>query len=136
VWEEREEDGELRQGRRREVAPVDVDDVAQRLEREEGDADRQDRSEQRRRHVHADVRERVLERRGEEVVVLEREEHAEVEHDVPGEQKLAGSAVGRPVHRHRKQLVDDRGRGQQQAEAPVPPAVEDVAGDEHEDPPA
>ncbi len=71
VREEREVDGELLERRRHEVAAVGVDDVADRHERVEGDADRQDDRVQRERQVEADDRRHALRRVDEEVVVLE-----------------------------------------------------------------
>ena len=63
---------------RRDGAPVDVDDVGDRLERGEGDADRQCNLEQRDRWVQAHRTQRVHQRAGKEPGVLEVAEHADV----------------------------------------------------------
>ncbi len=78
VREEREVHRELLEGRRLEVAAVRVDDVADRHEGVERDADRKHDRLQAERHVHADRRREVVGRRDEEVVVLEVAEHREV----------------------------------------------------------
>ena len=137
VREEREVDGELAERDRPEVAAVDVDDVAEGLEREERDADRQRHLE----HRVGDVAgrrppSRVLQRRDEEVVVLEEAEDAEVAGHRDDEQRLAPRRVAGAVDGDAEHLVAERRRGQQEAEAPVPPAVEDVAGDQDEGTPA
>ena len=72
----------------REVAAVHVDDVADRHEREEGDADREEDRARLERHVDADEREEVVRRGDEEVVVLEVAEQAEVPDERDGEEPL------------------------------------------------
>ena len=73
---------------RREVAAVDVDDVADRHEREEGDADREEDRARLERDVDAGEREEVVRRGDEEVVVLEVAEQAEVPDERDDEQLL------------------------------------------------
>ena len=91
------EEGEVRrerpEARRREVAAIDVDDVADRHEREEGDADREEDRARLERHVDAREREEVVRRRDEEVVVLEVAEEAEVPDERDDEQLLPRHAV-------------------------------------------
>ena len=91
VREEREVRGERPEPDRREVAAVDVHDVADRHEREEGDADGEEDRARLERHVDPDEREEVVRRRDEEVVVLEVPEQAEV----PGEREPRGAAFAR-----------------------------------------
>jgi hypothetical protein len=78
VREERDVHREVEQARGPQLLPVDVDDVAHRLEREERDADRQRDLQERRVDVDAEVAEHVLRRQQEEVVVLEVGEDPEV----------------------------------------------------------
>ena len=136
VREEREVDRELLERRRHEVAAVRVDDVADRHERVEGDADREDDRAQRERQIQADDRRHVLRRVDEEVVVLEVREHAEVADQGHREQRLPLRLRRRAVDADGEQLIPDRAAGEQEDEPPVPPAVEDVARDEDERPPA
>ena len=81
----------------REVAAVDVDDVADRHEREEGDPDREEDRARLERDVDAGEREEVVRRGDEEVVVLEVAEQAEVPDERDDEQPLprASSPSGR-----------------------------------------
>ena len=136
VREERQVDREVEERRRLGVPSVRVDDVAEGLEGEEGDPDREDHLHQRRVHVETEPAQPVGHRRDEEPVVLEVGEDAEVRHHRAGQQQAGVAArLGRAVDRHRGELVDDRRRGEQQDEARVPPAVEDVAGRQDEQPP-
>ena len=90
--EEREVGGELRKRRRLEVAPVDVDDVADRHEREERDADRKHDRARFERDVDADEREQVVRRGREEVVVLEVAEQRHVAGDRDREERFRACA--------------------------------------------
>ena len=78
--EERDERRELDEvARRLDVAAIDVDDVAHRLERVERDADRQHHLEVAQRHRHARTRQQGVQALGEEVEVLEVAEHPQVQ---------------------------------------------------------
>ena len=136
VGEEREIDRELLERRRLEVTTVGVDDVADRHEREERDADREDNRLQRERQVEADDRGHVVTRGDEEVVVLEVAEHAEVPGEREDEKRLPLRLHTRAPDAHREHLVPERAAREQEDEAPVPPAVEDVARGDDERPPA
>ena len=137
VGEERQVGRELPEADGREVPAVHVDDVADRHEGEEGDPDREDD----RAHVDRDVdsrrREQVVRRGDEEAVVLEVAEQSDVARD--GRQRGAACARARPSARWMASancwFHDRRGR-EQEDEAPVPGAVEDVAGGDDERPPA
>jgi hypothetical protein len=76
----------------------------------------------------------VVERADEEARVLEVREEPEVEPDGQRQERLAPRDCARSVDREREDVVDDRRRHEQEDEAPVPPAVEDVAREQ--DPPA
>ena len=136
VREERQVRGELLEGRRDDVAAVGVHDVADSHERVEGDPDRQDDRLDRERQVEADDRGCVLRRRQEEVVVLEVAEQEQVPCQGDCEQPLPLRRDAGLVNPHREELVPDGAAGEEKDEAPVPPAVEDVAGDDHEPAPA
>jgi hypothetical protein len=136
VREEREVDRELLQRRRLEVAPVRVDDVADRHEGVEGDPDRKHDRLHVERQIEPHERREVVARGDEEVVVLEVAEDADVAREGEDQERLApGGVVGSP-DAHGEHLVPQRAGGQQEDEPPVPPAVEDVAGDDDERPPA
>ena len=135
VREERQVGRELAEPDRLEVAPVDVDDVADPHEREEGDPDREDDRARLERHVDPDERKEVVRRRDEEVEVLEVAEQRHVSRDGCGDQQLSRAAVAPSMDRLGEELVPDRGRGEQEDEAPVPRAVEDVARQDDERPP-
>ncbi len=80
---------ELGDARRGEVAAVDVHDVADRHEREEGDPDREHDLPSGQRDVDPDGREEVVRRGDEEVVVLEVREQAEVPDEGEHQQLLS-----------------------------------------------
>jgi hypothetical protein len=78
VREERQVDGEVEEGRRVQLLPVDVDHVAERLEGEERDADREHHVRDRRFPVDADRLEHATGGLAEETGVLEPRQRAEV----------------------------------------------------------
>ena len=130
--EEREIGGEVEERDRFDLASICVDHIRQRLEREERDPDREDDLEQRRRHFDADVAERVHDRGGEEPVVLEVRERAQVDGD-RRDQHHPAEWLPRGRDQLGEDLVRDRRPAQQEDVVPVPPAVEDVAGNHHQD---
>ena len=97
VREERDVDREVEEVHRLDLAPVDVDDVAHRLEREERDADRQRDAEDLGIDVDPDVGERVACRHLEELRVLEVAEQPEVAGDRDDERDPAVAVVSLPV---------------------------------------
>ncbi len=118
-----------------EVAPVDVDDVGDRHEREEGDPDRQDDRACFEREVEAPEREQVVRRGDEEVVVLEVAEQAQVSDERDHEQLLARLRALPSVDGHGQHLVPGDREREQEAEPPVPAGVEDEArGDDDRSP--
>jgi hypothetical protein len=131
VREEGEEDGEVEQAPGLERAPVDVDHVAQRLEGEERDADRQQDVEERRPHTDADVLEPVGHLEGEEAVVLEPAEHGQVADDGethPPPARTRRFPVGeRGADLLADQVVEEDRPEQQGDEAGIPVGV-DLAG--------
>src|SRR4029453_204202 len=72
----------------------------------------------------------------EEVVVLEVAEDGEVPRQREDEKRLPLGRRPRAPDPHRQHLVPEGAAGQQEDETPVPPAVEDVARDDDERPPA
>jgi hypothetical protein len=117
---------------RLEAAAVDVDGVAHRLERVEGDADRKHDFEREVRQRQPGQRGEVAQALREEAGVLEDAQDREVGDDTEGHPQPAAPRVVRPRDPEAGDVVD-RGREQQQAtEAPVPRAVEEVArGQQH-----
>src|SRR6266511_87816 len=135
VWEEREVHREPRERRRLELAPVDVDDVRDRHEGIERDADRESGVHNRGRTGDADPRQRVVDRADEEAGVLEVRQQTEVEGDCRGEPRLPQPPALRAPDRDGCDVVHERRRGKEEDELPVPPAVEEVARRKHEGPP-
>ena len=103
--EEREVGGELPEAGRREVAAIDVDDVADRHEREEGDPDREDDRARLERDVDPERGEQVVRRRDEEVVVLEVAEQGEVPGERSDEEPLPRAGVPAGMDREGEDLV-------------------------------
>ena len=77
-------------------AAIDVDGVAQRLEREKRDADRQHHLQHVRRRGQADARQDAADVVDEEVGVLEVRQHAQVRREAEGEIALPVRPVGAP----------------------------------------
>ena len=115
---------------RGDVAPVDVDDVTDRLERVEGNADRQDHRQRDRVRGNSEAAQQPDEARLEEVEVLEEAEHAEVDGQRRGEQALAHSRTLGRADRAADEVVGRRRPDQQQEKTNVPVPVEHVAGGE------
>ena len=107
---------------------MDIDDIADRLEGEERDADRQDDVEGGSLQA-----EGILEARHEEAVVLEHAEHGEIEHDGRSRESFAACRLGLTVHGDRGDLVDQDHEGEKAEETPVPVAVEHRRGGEDQD---
>jgi hypothetical protein len=118
---------------RRDLAAIHVDDVADRHERVERDADRQNDVDRDRIEPPPERGKHRREPAREEVEVLEEPQHAEVEHEArderhPSPPHVAGAAEVAP-----DRVVHDR-RAEEQAEIPpVPRRVEVVAREQQED---
>ncbi len=134
--EERQVDSEVEEPRRPNHFPAHVDHVAERLEREERDPDRQQHVRDRRSPLDADPPEPVAGGVGEEAGVLEPSEHREVAHDRGDERGATGAVVLGPMDHVGHHLVADDRAGQEQRVVTVPGGVEEEAGRDHEDPPA
>ena len=113
--------------RRLDLAAVDVDRVAERLERVEGDADGQRDPQGGGVHLEAQRRQEFREGRGEEVEVLEEPEEAQVHGEADPQEQAPSSPVLRPPEPESDDVVDDRAEHDQREEAPIPPSVEEVA---------
>jgi hypothetical protein len=129
LGEECDEGGELEEGAVGRDAPaVDVDGVAEGLERVEGDAHRQHEVEHRRLHRQAHAREAGAHGRHEEVGVLEEAERAQVAHQAQRDQRLAqGRALG-AAQGGADVVIEERGADDEEEERRVPRHVEHVAG--------
>ena len=92
VREEAQVERDVDRAGRLDQAPLDVDDVGDRLEGEEADADRQRDRQQRQRQPEADAVEHVVDVLGEEAVVLEDAEDEQVERDRDADDPLARGA--------------------------------------------
>ena len=133
VRKERDEQREVEKPRcRRDLSAIHVDHVADRHERVERDADRQ-------QHVHRDRievppemprhRRRAV---GEEIEILEEPQHPEIERQAHDERQPAPRGAGRPIDHARHEEVDDGRPDQQSEKPPVPRRVEVVArGEQH-----
>ena len=114
-------------------APVHVDDVGDRLEDDEADADRQRDRGERQRQAEPDLVEDGVDLLGEEPVVLEDAERAEVDaRPRPRRSALAPALVLGAVDELRRALVGERQAAEQHAEHRVRRAVEDVGRREDE----
>ena len=133
--EEREVDGELQQGDGPELAPIRVDDVAERLEGEERDADRREDRPGRRGELDPERSENARGTLGEESLVFEPAEHGQVDGHGRYEPRPANALLVVGGNDHGQHLVDHGRCGQQGDEVPVVVAVEDVAGEKNEDVP-
>ena len=136
VGEERQEHGEVDEPPRFEGAAVGVDHVAERLEGEERDSDRQRDRDDLWGEVQSELVEGVRRVADEEVEVLEVRKHAEVRDHGAREQPTLPTFGVCPVDGRGEDLVADRRHGDQEAEAPVPIPVEEVRRREHEELPA
>ena len=135
VREERQVHGEVDQGDRFLVAAEDVDQVADRAEREERDADGQQHLDEQRAGRQAQRLEQPEHRVDEEAVVLEEAEEHQVEADADEHPALLGDGVASAEDRLAEEPVADGRSGEQEAEVPVGPAVEHVAGRQQEEAP-
>ena len=107
------------------VAPVDVDDIREVLEDVVADADGQHQVERHPVGVQPDPGKKGSERVGEEPEVLEDAKRAEVDDQGDDENQ---AAVGAPsLEQYAGEKPARRDAGQQQAPAPIPQRVEDVA---------
>ena len=129
--EERREEGDEREvveeaPRGLLVAPVDVDDAAERLERVEGNPRGEDERERRPRDVVGPAEE-GRGRPREEARVLEGREEAEVDDDARGDERASERRSLGPAQGARDVVVDGRRREERQEGERVPRRVEDEA---------
>ena len=115
-----------------EVAAVDVDDVGDRHEGEERDADGQDHLDQRHRQVQTEGARRVGRVDGEEAVVLEVQQRQQREAHRDPHRPSTRALLFLARNRERPQLRDQRDRREEPDERGIPPRVEDVARADHE----
>ena len=132
VREEGQVDREVERGDRLLLTAVDVDDVGDGAEQEERDADRERDLDEQGRGRQPERAQQRDERVDEESVVLEEAEQREVEGDPDDHPGASCPVAARTVHARREHVVADRAGEQQEHEPPVPPAVEQVRGAEHE----
>ena len=111
-------------------AAIDIDRVAERLERVERDADRQNDPEG--AGVETQRAEENLQRLDEEVEVLEEPEESEIADETDHQQHLAAVRRSRVRQSPRDGVIHDRRDDQQGGETPVPVSVEVVAGDQQQ----
>ena len=133
LGEESDVEGEiLPAARGRQHAAVDVDDVAHGLERVERDAHGQDDAQQRQRGVEPQRFQQDGQAVREEVEILEEAEDAEVEDGAGGDPALAGAERGGAGEGLPDPVIRGRRERQQEQEAPIPGAVEQIAGGEQQ----
>ena len=113
--------------RRLQLAAVDVDGVAERLEGVEGDAHRQDDVRQRQRRLVQEQRSETIDRTEEEVGVLEEEEHPQVSAERKPQEVLASRGVLCFVHPAPDQEVEHGREDHQADQGNAEPRVEEVA---------
>ena len=129
-------------GREPEQVPLDldaptvqVDRVAQRLERVERDPDREDDRQERRVLREPEKARRPVDAVEEEVEVLEDRQQPQVGHHADRQPRLLPPRVVRVDDPHADDVVDERRERDEPEEAPVPPPVEQVARREAHDEP-
>ena len=120
---------------RLEPPAVDVDRVAERLERVEADADGQQDVEDGRIELHPEQREDVPRRGAEEVEVLEDAEEAEVAAEADQQPSLLARLRLRAGDLEAGREVEERGEEDQPDVGRVPRHVEGAAGEEEEEQP-
>ena len=121
--------------RRRELPAVDVDDVGQRVEGQERDRDRQRRPRRRAdRACQPRLSARLIERGGEEVIVLETAEHAEIDDDAEPEHRAPRAArrAAGPSHSASRKLHHRAGRAGCSVKSRAPERVEEIADRDQE----
>ena len=117
---------------RRQAAAVHVDAVAQRLERVEADAHRQDDGHPERVHGHPDGGPGGHPLVHQKAGVFEPRQHAEVEAERQAQPSLSRTRCGGHGEPAAHREVDGGRGGDQREEARVPPPVEEVAGHQQE----
>ena len=131
VGEERDVHREVQRLGRLELAAVDVHDVADRHEGEEGDRDGQADLQQRDGAAHPQGVGEVVDVDRDEAVVLEPPEDAEQHADRGHHGDAPGTIVAGRRHPETTGVRNHRRRQEQEAVAPPDPAVEDVAQRDH-----
>ena len=116
----------------RDLAAIDIDDIAQALERVEGNAHRQHDLQRAHVRLEADRVEQVDGFGDEEPVVLEEAEESQVHRHTCNQQHAPALHVRRRGEEPADPEVDERAGYQQQQEFPAPRAVEDVARGEQQ----
>ncbi len=112
---------------------IDVQRVAQALEGIEADTDRQDQPQRHRIGLDACGMQQGHEGIGEEIEVFEGEQQRQVHEQADHDDQLAPVRVRRRLHRQPGAVIEHGREGEQQGEARIPGAVEDVAGDQQHD---
>ena len=72
------------------------------------------------------------ERIDEKIVILEKAENSQIDADAGDEKTLAFHRIGEPIQIQANVKIEDRRKAQQEKEAVIPRAVEDVTGDNNE----
>src|SRR5207245_974294 len=96
------------------LAAINVDDVADRLERVKRDAERQDHVEDAALKVEAEPVSQSVDAGAEEVHVLEIDEQPEVDRDAAGQQEPSGARVAPALHRQSGEVIDRSGKQDEQ----------------------
>ena len=103
------------------------------MERVERDADRKNDVEAPVACVDANARQQRSQTSGEEVEVLEEPENDQIRQHANQEKTTSRDAIGRVPHLERSPVDDGDGKGNQEQESPVPPSVEQAAGEQQQD---
>ena len=106
------------------LAPVNVDGVADGLERVERDPERDEDGQRVERTGHPGAIEESVERAEEEILVLEVGEDAEVHADAGEEQRAATSRVPGAIHQPGESVIGERRRADEEGEFGAPRGVE------------
>mgnify|MGYP003672315327 CR=1 FL=1 len=118
--------------RHRRLAPIHIDHIADALEGEEADPDRQDHLQQRQVPAPAELVQQFGRLLDEKAVVFEESQHQQVEGDAQPDQPFASAVVITARDRRRHAPVENGAQDQQADKAPVPLGVEEPAGQQQE----
>ena len=133
--EERDEGGEGQEiALGRDALPVHVDRVAHALKRVERDAGRQHDVEARPVGLHAEALQRARDARLKKIAIFEEAEIGEVGRDAERDEDAPPPQVFRRPDEPAERVVHDRRGREQEGEAPIPPAIEEIAGRERDEP--
>ena len=111
--------------RRFQLSTINIDAITQRLECIEADANGQDDAKQ--KAIRLPAQEKIRERSGEKIIILEHAQNQQIHDDVQHIDRLRfPRRVPIFFYEHAAAITEQRRKGQQHQEPPVPPSIKDV----------